>query len=149
MVGGGVGRRSQQLAREHIIAYGQTDLLVVTKRRSSGVNEGVIPCMNKNESWRIARAEGSVRERALSAYVWGLRALGNGKTDVRAVKNLIRVFCDLPNSIGLDNMYFEVNTIMKPTKFSTQGQPNPRKTMLKVAFGPLFPRSKYFFVGWD
>ena len=32
----------------------------------------------------------------------------------------------------------------------TKGQPNPRKNRLKeVAFGPLFPTEKYFFVGWD
>ena len=38
---------------------------------------------------------------------------------------------------------------MDPTHFPTQGQPNPRTTRLKVAFGPLFPTAKYFFVGWD
>ena len=38
---------------------------------------------------------------------------------------------------------------MKPTNSPTQGQPNPRKNRLKVAFGPLFPTAKYYFVGWD
>ena len=38
---------------------------------------------------------------------------------------------------------------MKPTNSPTQGQPNPRKIRLKVAFGPLFPTAKYFFVDWD
>ena len=32
-----------------------------------------------------------------------------------------------------------INIIMKPTNPPTQGQPNPRKIGLKVAFGPLFP----------
>ena len=31
-----------------------------------------------------------------------------------------------------------INVIMKPTNSPTQGQPNPRKIGLKVAFGPLF-----------
>ena len=30
-----------------------------------------------------------------------------------------------------------------------QGQPKPKKNRWKVAFGPLFPTTKYFFVGWD
>ena len=34
-------------------------------------------------------------------------------------------------------------------KLPTQGQPNPRKNRLKVAFGPLFHSSKCFFVGGD
>ena len=38
---------------------------------------------------------------------------------------------------------------MKPTNSQTQGQPDPTKIRSKVASGPLFPRSKYFFVGWD
>ena len=38
---------------------------------------------------------------------------------------------------------------MNPTKSPTQGQPDPRKISLKVAFGPLFSHCKYFFVGWD
>ena len=43
---------------------------------------------------------------------------------------------------------------MKPTDSPTQGQPNPTKIRLKVAFGPLFffsPHRQYFFVrlGWD
>ena len=40
-----------------------------------------------------------------------------------------------------------VNIIMKPTNSPTQGQPNPKKIRLKVAFGPLFPTAKYFFGG--
>ena len=35
-----------------------------------------------------------------------------------------------------------INVIMKPTNSPTQGQPNPRKNRLEVAFGPLFPHSK-------
>ena len=31
----------------------------------------------------------------------------------------------------------------------TRGQPNPRKTRLKVAFGSIFSHRNYFFVGWD
>ena len=42
-----------------------------------------------------------------------------------------------------------MKVIMKPTNFPTQGQPNPRKKWLKVAFGPLFPITNIFFVGWD
>ena len=50
-----------------------------------------------------------------------------------------------------------MNIIMKPSNFPTQGQPNPRKIMLKVVLGPLFPTaniffvccSKYFFVCWN
>ena len=34
--------------------------------------------------------------------------------------------------------------IMKPTNSQTQGQPNPRKNRLKVAFGPLFPTASIF-----
>ena len=33
---------------------------------------------------------------------------------------------------------------MKPTNFPTQGQPNPRKIRLKVAFRPLFPTANTF-----
>ena len=39
-----------------------------------------------------------------------------------------------------------VNIIMKPTNSPTQGQPNPKKNRLKVAFGPFFPTAKYFFL---
>ena len=42
-----------------------------------------------------------------------------------------------------------VNIIMKPTNYPTQGQPNPRKNGLQVAFGPLFPTEECFLVGWD
>ena len=43
-----------------------------------------------------------------------------------------------------------VNIITKPTNSPTQGQPNPiLGHKLKVAFGPLFSHSNYFFVGWD
>ena len=39
---------------------------------------------------------------------------------------------------------------MKPTNSPTQGQPNPRKIRLKVAFGPLFPTANNFsWVGID
>ena len=39
---------------------------------------------------------------------------------------------------------------MKPTKSPTQGQPNPRKTRLKVAFGPLVATANNFsWVGID
>ena len=37
---------------------------------------------------------------------------------------------------------------MKPTNSPTQGEPNPRKIMFNVVFGPLF-HSKLFSVGWD
>ena len=40
-----------------------------------------------------------------------------------------------------------VNIIMKPTNSPSQGQPNPRKSRLKVAFGPLFPTANCFFRG--
>ena len=34
--------------------------------------------------------------------------------------------------------------------YETDELPNPRPTPpLSVAFGPLFPHSRYFFVGWD
>ena len=33
---------------------------------------------------------------------------------------------------------------MTPTNSPTQGQPNPRKIRLKVAFGPLFPTANIF-----
>ena len=36
------------------------------------------------------------------------------------------------------------NIIMKPTNSPTQGQPNPRKSRLKVAIGPLFPTANNF-----
>ena len=39
-------------------------------------------------------------------------------------------------------------TIMKPANPPTQGQPNPRKIRLKVAFGPLFFPQQIFFSGW-
>ena len=42
-----------------------------------------------------------------------------------------------------------VNATMKPTNSPTQGQPNPRKIRLKVAFWAAFSHRKYFFVGWD
>ena len=43
-----------------------------------------------------------------------------------------------------------INIIMKPTNSPTQGQPNPRKIRLKVAFGPLFPTANNFsWVGID
>ena len=42
------------------------------------------------------------------------------------------------------------NIIMKPMNSPTQGQPNPRKIRLKVAFGPLFPtRDIFWWVGID
>ena len=41
------------------------------------------------------------------------------------------VFSDSSNYVGLDN---NMNIIMKPTNSPTQGQPNPRKNRLKVAF---------------
>ena len=34
--------------------------------------------------------------------------------------------------------------IMKPTNSPTQGQPNPRKIRLKMAFGPLFATENIF-----
>ena len=37
-----------------------------------------------------------------------------------------------------------INIIMKPTNSPTQGQLNPRKNRLKVAFGPLFPTATNF-----
>ena len=37
-----------------------------------------------------------------------------------------------------------VNVSMKPTNFPTQGQPNPRKIRLKVAFGLRFPTANDF-----
>ena len=40
-----------------------------------------------------------------------------------------------------------INIIMKPTNPPTQGQPNPWKIRLKVAFGPLFPTAKIIFRG--
>ena len=51
--------------------------------------------------------------------------------------SIIRVF-------GILKHYYK-----KPTNSPTQGQPNPRKKRLKVAFGPLFPTAKQFFVGWN
>ena len=36
---------------------------------------------------------------------------------------------------------------MKPTNSRTQGQPNRRKSRLKVAFGPLVPTANIFFRG--
>ena len=39
---------------------------------------------------------------------------------------------------------------MKPTDSPIQGQPNPRKIRLTVAFGPLFPTANIFsWVGID
>ena len=58
----------------------------------------------------------------------------------------IRVFAIYQILLGwkiLRSMYFEVN-IMKPTNSPTQGQPNPRKISLKVAFGPLRPTANIF-----
>ena len=40
-----------------------------------------------------------------------------------------------------------INIIMKPPISPTQGQPNPRKSRLKVAFWPLFPTKKIFLRG--
>ena len=40
-----------------------------------------------------------------------------------------------------------INIIIKPTNSPTQGQPNPRKIRLIVAFGPLFPTANIFFRG--
>ena len=40
-----------------------------------------------------------------------------------------------------------VNITMKPTNSPTQGQPNPRKSRLKVTFGPPFPTENTFFRG--
>ena len=37
-----------------------------------------------------------------------------------------------------------VSVIMKPSNSPTQGQPNPRKIRLKVAFGLLFPTANNF-----
>ena len=37
-----------------------------------------------------------------------------------------------------------INVIMKPSNSPTQGQPNPRKNSLNVAFGPLFPTANDF-----
>ena len=37
-----------------------------------------------------------------------------------------------------------INMIINPTNFPTQGQPNPRKTRLKVVFGPRFPTGDAF-----
>ena len=37
-----------------------------------------------------------------------------------------------------------VSIMMKPTNSPIQGQPNPRKNRLKVAFGPLFPTANNF-----
>ena len=54
-----------------------------------------------------------------------------------------RLFFDLPNSVELENIY-RVHIIAKPTNSATQGQPNPRKVRLKVAFGPLFPTATNF-----
>ena len=54
-----------------------------------------------------------------------------------------RLFFDLPNSVELENIY-RVHIIAKPTNSPTQGQPNPRKVRLKVAFGPLFPTATNF-----
>ena len=43
-----------------------------------------------------------------------------------------------------------INIIMKATNSPTQGQPNPRTSRLKVAFGPLFPTANNFsWVGID
>ena len=42
-----------------------------------------------------------------------------------------------------------INIVVKPTNAPTQGQPNPRKIRLKVAFWATFSHSKYFFVGRD
>ena len=55
---------------------------------------------------------------------------------------IILVRCDLPNYVGMENLY--VNIIMKPTNSPTQGQPNPRKIRRKVAFGPLYPTARIF-----
>ena len=40
-----------------------------------------------------------------------------------------------------------VNSSMKPTNSLTQGQPNPRKNRLKVAFGPRFFPQQIVFRG--
>ena len=54
--------------------------------------------------------------------------------------------CDLPDHVGLEN----INIITKPTNSPTEGQPSPRKSRLKVAFGPLFPTTNIFsWVGID
>ena len=44
--------------------------------------------------------------------------------------------------LGYKNMYLVI--IMKSTNPPTQGQPNPRKIRLQVAFGPLFPPANKF-----
>ena len=62
---------------------GQAELLGVTKRRLSGVNEGTAPPMTTNESWRIAGAEGSARERELSVYTEAWVLWGTGKPTYR------------------------------------------------------------------
>ena len=49
--------------------------------------------------------------------------------------------CDLPNYVGVGK---HINITMKPTNSPTQGQPNPRKNRLKVAFGTLFPTANNF-----
>ena len=38
-----------------------------------------------------------------------------------------------------------INITMKPTNSPTQGQPNPRKIRLNMAFGPLFPTANDFW----
>ena len=52
------------------------------------------------------------------------------------------VFCDLPNSVGLEN---NVNIIMKPTNYPTQRQPNPGKNQVKGGiWGHVFPQQNTF-----
>ena len=58
---------------------------------------------------------------------------------------------DAQESRGLGDVYKrQVNIIVKPTDSPTQGQPNPRKIRLKVAFRSFFPTANSFlWVGID
>ena len=47
----------------------------------------------------------------------------------------------ITNYVGMENIYFEVNIIMKPTNFPPQGQPNPRKIRLKSGIWATFSHS--------
>ena len=64
----------------------------------------------------------------------------------RAIKYTTRIqqgVCDLPYSVGLENMY-QVNVIMQPTNSPTQGQPNPGKFGLKWHLIHFFPQQLFF-----
>ena len=70
-----------------------------------------------------------------SLQIWNVR-----EKSVPKAKETIRVFANMPNSVGLENIYFEVDIIMKPTNSPTQGQPNPRKSGLKSGnWATFFP----------